>query len=135
MRNLNPFLVLAVLTLLFIAVLMQQNVQKKKINEAILEYKENLKLAKSIENLKNVWQNRSYSKREIKNILNSYILRNQKKSVDYGNSGVEVKIEKIDGKKSQFLINRLLNSKLKIKKLKISKDSNSSLNIAFKVEY
>lgn len=135
MRNLNPFLVLAVLTLLFIAVLMQQNVQKKKINEAILEYKENLKLAKSIENLKNVWQNRSYSKREIKNILNSYLLKNQKKSVDYGSSGVEVKIEKIDGKKSQFLINRLLNSKLKIKKLKISKDSNTSLNIAFKVEY
>lgn len=135
MRNLNPFLVLAVLTLLFIAVLMQQNVQKRKINEAILEYKENLKLAKSIENLKNVWQNRSYSKREIKNILNSYILRKQKKSVDYGSSGVEVKIEKIDGKKSQFLINRLLNSKLKIKKLKISKDGNTSLNIAFKVEY
>ncbi len=135
MRDINPFLILAILAVLFIVVLKEHSIQKERISSAILEYKENLKLAKSIKNLQDIWQNKAYSKRELKSLLNSGFLKDAKVSTISKSDGEFVKIEDLKAGISDTFVNRLLNSRLKIKKLKIKRDSNSSLNLEFKVEY
>jgi len=135
MRDINPFLILASLAVLFIVVLKEHSIQKERISSAILEYKENLKLAKSIKNLQDIWQNKAYSKRELKSLLNSGFLKDAKVSTISKSDGESVKIEDLKARVSDAFVNRLLNSRLKIKKLKIKRDSNSSLNLEFKVEY
>ena len=135
MRDINPFLVLAILVALFVVVLKEHSIQKERVSSAILEYKENLKLAKSIKNLQDIWQNKAYSKRELKSLLNSGFLKDAKVSTISKSDGEFVKIEDLKVGISDTFVNRLLNSRLKIKKLKIKRDSNSSLNLEFKVEY
>ncbi|NOQ31452.1 MAG: hypothetical protein GQ570_10040 [Helicobacteraceae bacterium] len=134
MKFINPLYILLTLMVVVITLVINLNVisSESKSLQSAIESKS--KIASSVVSLKREWDNRSKSKNELNTLLNSNQLRDVLFKVDRGSSIYSITTKSMNKDELNYLLNRVLNSALVVKTLRIKSMSKYSASLILKVE-
>ena len=119
MQKINPLFLLLLLIILAVVI----DIKKESFKNALVNNNKNIsKLDKKLKDtvkLKNRWIN---SSKKLNSILNSSAYRGASISKESMGNKIITKIDKLNSSQMRQLINKILNSYILIKKIKIKKD-------------
>lgn len=128
MNKINPLIVIAILALVLIILIYEDNKISKQIDElnkelATLEA-ENSEIARK----SSIWKDEKKDKQTIENLLSSNELSNAKVHKNIIKNIYKFEIEMLDEKGSDFVTNKILNSTLKLKSIELSRIEENNLS-------
>jgi len=133
MNRINPIYLIIILILLLTIVIYKCNSLDKYIynkEKYVFHLEES---AKELSTLRKYWGDKELQKKRINSLIQSTFIKKFIKTIEKNRDGVKIYFENINGKEGDFLLNKILNSFVKIDKLKILKsDKKASVEIGFR---
>jgi len=135
MNRINPLYVVALLALLLLVVIYQH----QKLERTITQKEHQLLLlqnkAKEIATLRRYWGDSKIQKRRVASLLNSPLLKRFIKNVERGNSRLKLFLHNVDAKSADQIMDKLLNSFVKVHLLKITKQDKTKIAMEVELQY
>jgi len=135
MSRINPLYVVALLALLLLIVIYQH----QKLERTITQKEHQLLLlqnkAKEIETLRRYWGDSKLQKRRVASLLSSPLLKRFIKNVERGSSRLKLFLHNVDAKSADQIMNKLLNSFVKVHLVKITKQDKTKIAMEVELQY
>ena len=135
MSRINPLYVVALLALLLLIVIYQH----QKLERTITQKEHQLLLlqnkAKEIATLRRYWGDSKLQKRRIASLLGSPLLKRFIKNVERGSSRLKLFLHNVDAKSADQIMNKLLNSFVKVHLVKITKQDKTKIAMEVELQY
>jgi len=135
-NKVNPLYIL--LTLIFIAIVAfyKTNNMEHIVDAMNVEVMGFEKEAREIKNLKDSWDDTKKSKKVLDSILSSsQLTKFQPSRAQIANNRERIEISNIDHKSADFVINKIVNSTLKIEHLEITRENEYNMSVIAEIEF
>lgn len=134
-NKINPLYILLLLLFIAIVTLYKTEDMESIVEKRSIEVMEFEKEAREIRNLKDSWDDTKKSKKILDSLLASSQLRKfQPTRAQIANNKERIEIADIDHRSIDFVVNKILNSTLKIEHLEITRENEHNMSVIAEIE-
>lgn len=134
MKQINPLYAAAFLLTVLFLILFQVSSAKSTQQELLASLEQRGTMATNIQELKENWDNKSKTKKEIQRFLNSAVLKTADIKQGKTNNRIKLSAEKLTNKELNFLLNKLLNGTFTLFQLRIDRVDNTHASFQAEIE-